>query len=503
MKTLSQIVQFFEHRGIAHHLHLITQNDWELSISEVIHDSRKSRPGTLFCCLPGSKADGHDFAAKAVEMGAVMLLCERELPLPVPQVIVENVRKTMGHLAAFAYDFPADKLKMIAVTGTNGKSTTTYMIRQMLEQAGIKTGLLGTIIYSDGEREIPGDRTTPESTSVQMWLRDMVKNGCQACVMEASSHGLEMGRLEGCLFDQAVFTNLTPEHLDYHGDMENYFLAKKKLFDRFMRGNWKASINADDSFGRRLLVEYPKTSLAFGITSDNSPQVEGKIGTSSLEGTVLDISLPEESEMEAVNIPFTGRYNAYNSLAAVTAGYQLGLDPETLRTALETLPQVPGRVERIEVKSGTFCIIDYAHSPDALEKVLLALKDVTLGKIWAVFGLGGERYEENRPAMGKIAATLADRIVLTMDNPRSEPPEKIAEQIAEGIEAIDDHPPYMTILDRKKAIFNALDHAEEGDVVMVGGKGPETYMIIGNQTLHYNDKETVLDWISSHREGKR
>lgn len=501
MKTLSQIVQFFEHRGVPHQIHLTTPNDLNLPVSEIIHDSRESKHGSMFCCISGLKTDGHNFATEAVAMGVTVLLCERQLPVPTPQIIVNDVRKIMGYLSAFLYDNPCNKLKMIAVTGTNGKSTTTFMIRQMLEKAGIKTGLLGTIIYSDGNREVPGGRTTPECTSVQKWLRDMVENGCQACVMEASSHGLEMGRLDGCSFDQAVFTNLTPEHLDYHGDMEHYFTAKKKLFANFMRGNWKAAINADDPFGRRLLADYPQNSLSFGIESDNFPQVRGKIGRTSLEGTSLEISLPGKSKMTDVNVPFTGRYNASNSLAAVTAGYQLGLDLKMLRTGLETLSQVPGRVERITVKKDTFCIIDYAHSPDALEKVLLALKDVTRGKVWAVFGLGGERYEENRPAMGRVAATLADHIIITMDNPRSEPPEKIAVQIAKGIESLEGHPPYMTILERKKAIFTALDRSEKGDVVLVSGKGPETYMIIGNRTFHYNDRETVLDWLENNREG--
>lgn len=501
MKSIAEITHFFRREGISFQLLLNGADEQEAVVSTIVHDSREAETGSLFCCLPGTKTDGHNFASKAVAAGACLLLCERSLPLPVPQLVVKTVRHTMGKLAAFIYDYPGNHLRMIAVTGTNGKSTTTYMIRQMLEESGIKTGLLGTIIYSDGKCEVPGDRTTPESTSVQRWLRDMVVNGCQACVMEASSHGLDMGRLEGCLFDHAVFTNLTPEHLDFHGDMERYYHAKKRLFENHMRGEWTMSVNVDDPFGRRLLEEWRSRALPFGLDAADQAQVRGRIRNIALSGTLLDVFLPEGEVIGSLTIPFTGRYNVSNALGAISAGYQLGLNSPTLRQALETLRQVPGRLERIDIGNNAYCIIDYAHSPDALENVLQALKEVTSGKLWAVFGLGGERYEENRPAMGEIAARLADRIIITMDNPRSESPQRIAEQIAAGIESREEHPPYRIILDRAQAVATALNEAESGDAVMIGGKGPETYMIIGNETLHYNDRETVLEWLDRQRRG--
>ncbi len=502
MKKLSEIILFFQEQGIVFDSSFIKKTDQEAEISQITHDSREVTPGSLFCCLSGFKKDGHDFATQAIMGGASALLCERKLPFHIPQIIVENVRQVMGQLAAFMHDFPCTELTMIAVTGTNGKSTTTYMIRQMLEKAGIKTGMLGTIIYSDGSREVPGDRTTPESTSIQHWLKAMVTNGCKACVMEASSHGLEMQRLDGCYFDHAVFTNLTPEHLDFHGDMEQYFEAKRILFNNHMRGDWTASVNADDTFGQRLEQHLIGHALSYGISSPSGQRdVQGTIDNISLSGTRLDVSLPNGQDLSQLYLPFTGRYNVYNALGAVCAGFQLGLKSETLRKALETLPQVPGRLERINIGEGIFCIIDYAHSPDALENVLRALKEVTDGRLWAVFGLGGERYQENRPTMGKIAATLADKIIVTMDNPRSEPPERIAEQIASGICSVENHPPYKVILDRTHAVFAALNEARKGDAIMIGGKGPETYMIIGDETLHYNDKETVLQWLEEHPKG--
>ncbi|MDD4364233.1 MAG: UDP-N-acetylmuramoyl-L-alanyl-D-glutamate--2,6-diaminopimelate ligase [Synergistales bacterium] len=460
---------------------------------DVTHDSIKVKEGSLFCCVSGYKADGHDFAADANKRGAAALLCERPLDLPVPQLVVNHVRRAMGHAAAVVHDFPGEKLRLLAVTGTNGKSTSTYMIRHLLAKAGHQAGLIGTIIYSDGHSDVESDRTTPQNCDVQRLLAQMVNAGCDSCVMEASSHGLEQGRLEGCLFDGALFTNLTPEHLDYHGDMERYFAAKSLLFSNYMKQNWRGAVNVDDPFGRKLYSRWSDQIIPFGL----SDRVKGGCGVKhlamSLEGLAMDIVFPD-GRCRGVSVPLTGRYNAYNALGVVSLWEALGLERRYPAESLKGMGQVPGRMERYCFSNGGCAVVDYAHSPDALEKVLSALKEVTSGRILAVFGLGGERYVENRPVMGTVAASLADYVLITSDNPRSEDPAEIAQQIAAGIMSSSRPVPYDIETDRKKAVFRALDMAQSGDVVFIGGKGPERFIVFSDRRIPYNDTEAVKEW---------
>jgi UDP-N-acetylmuramoyl-L-alanyl-D-glutamate--2,6-diaminopimelate ligase len=465
-----------------------------LEIRRVTHHTSQVTPGSLYCCLPGARHDGHEFAGEALLKGAVALLCERPLALEIPQIIVTDARKTMAPLASFLYGFPADKLKMIALTGTNGKSTTTYLVRSVLESAGLTSGLLGTIVYHDGKTETLADRTTPESDEVQEWLSRMVENGSKACVMEASSHGLEQGRLWGCRFDAVGFTNLTPEHLDYHGDMESYFRAKRKLFAEFTRGEWTGAANADDPFGQRLIEEFGPRMVPFGLESRGYETVHAHIHSMSLEGIHLDILFPGGKVARELRIPLTGRYNLYNVLASAAIARGLGFGEDVIGLGLEKVPQVPGRLERYLFGNGVCCLIDYAHSPDALRNVLMTVGELTGGKIWSVFGMGGERYAPNRPLMGEVASDLADELVITMDNPRGEDPASIARQIEEGLKDGRRLKNHRVILDRAEAIHYALDNARAGDIVLVSGKGPEPYIIIGNKTLPYSDKSTVRNW---------
>jgi UDP-N-acetylmuramoyl-L-alanyl-D-glutamate--2,6-diaminopimelate ligase len=465
-----------------------------LEIKRITHHTSKVTEGSLFCCLPGARHDGHDFAKEAMNKGAVALLCERPLDIDLPQILVNDARQAMAPLAAFICGFPADKLKMVALTGTNGKSTTTYLVRSVLESSGISTGLLGTIVYHDGKRETLADRTTPESDEVQEWLSRMVANGCKSCVMEASSHGLEQGRLWGCRYDAVGFTNLTPEHLDYHGDMESYFKAKRRLFAEFTRGEWIGAANADDPFGVRLVDEFCPNVIPYGLIGKGPGSVRAKLSSMTLQGIHLDIFFPGGVSVHDLKIPLTGRYNIYNILSSAALAWGMRIGEEAIGHGLERAPQVPGRLERYLFGNGVCCIIDYAHSPDALRNVLKTLGGLANGRIWSVFGMGGDRYAPNRPLMGEVASELADELVITMDNPRSEDPASIAQQIKEGLRDGMRLANHRVILDRMEAIHFALDHARPGDIVLVSGKGPEPYIIIGNDTLPYSDKQTVKDW---------
>mgnify|MGYP000089807839 CR=1 FL=1 len=463
-------------------------------IKRITHHTSKVTEGSLFCCLPGARFDGHDFAEEALKKGAVALLCERSLDIELPQILVNDARQAMAPLAAFICGFPADTLKMIALTGTNGKSTTTYLVRSVLESAGLPAGLLGTIAYHDGRIETLADRTTPESDEIQEWLSRMVKNGCKACVMEASSHGLEQGRLWGCRFDAAGFTNLTPEHLDYHGEMETYFQAKRRLFSEFTRGEWVGAANADDPFGRRIIAEFSPNVIPYGLIEGGPESVRANLISMNLQGIRLEILFPGGVSARVLKIPLTGRYNIYNILSSATIAWGMGIGEEAIDQGLEKAPQVPGRLERYLFENGVCCIIDYAHSPDALRNVLKTLGELAKGKIWSVFGMGGDRYAPNRPLMGEVASELADELVITMDNPRSEDPASIAHQIEEGIQGGKRLSSHRIILDRPEAIHYALDRAKSGDIVLVSGKGPEPYIIIGEKFLPYSDKETVKNW---------
>lgn len=466
----------------------------ELQIERIAHHTAKVTPGSLFCCLPGGRHDGHDFAEEARLKGAAAILCERPLAVDLPQILVDDARKAVNSLSAHFYGYPGKKLKMIAITGTNGKSTTTYLVRSILNTAGIPTGLLGTIVYHDGTQETLAERTTPDCVEVQEWLSRMVQNGSQACVMEASSHGLVQGRLEGCRFDAVGFTNLTPEHLDYHGEMETYFQAKRKLFREYTRGEWSGAANADDPYGRRLIEEFPENVIPYGLVTCGRQTVRARIRSMDLEGIRLDVRFPSGNVCRDWKIPLTGQYNIYNILASATIAFGLGLPEEAIRLGLERAPQVPGRLERYLFENGVCCIIDYAHSPDALRNVLQTLGEVVQGKIWSVFGMGGDRYAPNRPLMGEVASEFADELVITMDNPRSEDPAEIARQIEAGLKQGRRLKTHRVILDRPEAIHYALDHARAGDVVLVSGKGPEPYIIIKDKTLPYSDRETVMNW---------
>ncbi len=466
-------------------------------------NSKEIEKNWMFCCIAGEHKDGHDFAGEAIRKGASILMTERPLPLDIPQIISTDVRREMGRLASIVYGEPARKLKMFAVTGTNGKSTTTWIIRHLLESLGIRTGLIGTIVYNDGITEEDAGRTTPESCDIQRMLAHMLRNGCEACVMETSSHGLCFGRIEGCLFDAAVFTNLSEEHLDYHGTLENYFSAKSRLFSDYTKKSWSGGANVDDPFARRLLQLYPDRLVAFGTEDELKASLSGSDIQSTLQGTRFSVSIPGETRSLPVTLPLPGKFNVYNALAALSVTLPQAADRAMLIEALRTMVQVPGRMETYTFDNGVSGIIDFAHTPVALENVLTEVRRLCSGRVISVFGHGGERFQPNRYSLGSIAAALADEVIVTMDNPRNEPAEQIAAQIVEGVASSKRKIPLKTILDRTTAVHEAMDSAEPGDVVVISGKGPEKYLRIGSESVPYSDGDALRTWANERGVGWR
>lgn len=461
-------------------------------ISLFVSDSRKIVQGVMFACVKGERHDGHDFAKTAAESGAVALFCERRMEVSLPQIICSggDIRRKMGLVAAALYDNPASKLTMIALTGTNGKTTSTFMTKSILEKTGAKVGLLGTVYNIDGVECEDAEHTTPEGSDLQTWLYKMVENGCCVCVMETSSHAIHQGRIDGVAFDRMGFTNLSVEHLDYHIDMENYFAAKSLLFEKYARGNWKAAVNIDDMYGRRLCEEYGGRAYSYGLESGDASftaVVKGK----SVAGMDVEMSFPDGSTA-AFKLPLIGDYNVLNALQAAALAWSLDVPADKCAEGLTGMPQVPGRLERYTIAGGGTCIIDFAHSPDGLEKVLTALRPVCKGRLITAFGAGGDRDNSKRPLMGEIAARLSDIIIITSDNPRSEDPERIARQVEEGSKK---HPTErIVIVDRQEAIFTGLDMLKPDDIFVIAGKGPERYQIIKDEEIPFLDKGKVMEW---------
>ena len=461
----------------------------DAQVERIEYDSRKiatAKGGAIFACVRGEHTDGHRFAESAVRDGAAALICDRRLPLDTPQIVVRDVRASMSAVAAILAGRPALGMTMIGLTGTNGKTTTAYLLRSIMRAAGHICGMLGTIVYDDGEREEYADRTTPEGPDIQRFLARMAENGAACCVMEASSHGLDQGRLKGCLFDSVGFSNLTPEHLEYHCDMESYFAAKRRLFTDYVKPEWRGAANADDACGRRLLADFPDKLRSFSLQ-------DAKILESGLDGMQVEIAFPDGEAFE-VHSPLIGDYNVSNILESVAIAESLGVSREAIRAGIENAPQVPGRLERYSFGNGVTAFIDFAHSSDGMEKVLVTIRPLTKGRLIVVWGAGGDRSREKRPAVGAKMAEYSDLAVVTSDNPRSERPEDIAGDVEAGVLSYDDGAEYRIILDRREAIYFALDAAKTSDVVMIAGKGPEQTIEYADHEVPFSDSETILAW---------
>ena len=431
----------------------------DVEISDLAYDSRAVRPGTLFFCVPGFTSDGHDYAPTAVEHGAAALVVERPLHLGVPEVQVPDARAAMAPAAAAFHGDPTRALDVVGVTGTNGKTTTAFLVRALLEADGRQTGLLGTVTSIVGGEERAVVRTTPEAFDLQRDFAAMRDGGDVACAMEVSSHALELHRADAIHWAVAIFTNLTQDHLDFHPTMEDYFAAKRRLFEAGPRA---AVVNVDDPYGRRLAEELP-SALTFGVESPDAA-VRATDVAFGLTGSTFTV------EGRTVGTPLPGRFNVLNALGALAAARALGVADNTSIAALAGAGRVPGRFEPVEAGQPFAVLVDYAHTPDSLENVLRAAREIAQRRVIVVFGAGGDRDRGKRPLMGRAARTLADLVVVTSDNPRSEDPEAIIAEITEGTGS---GPGVEAMVDRRAAIGHAVELAQEGDVVVIAGKGHE------------------------------
>jgi UDP-N-acetylmuramoyl-L-alanyl-D-glutamate--2,6-diaminopimelate ligase len=462
----------------------------EVEVSSLAYSSDRVEPGALFFCVRGHVADGHDFAPGAVRRGAAALVCDHPLGLGVPEVLVDDVRAAMAPAAAAFHGDPTRDLRVVGITGTNGKTTTAFLVRGLLESVGLRTGLLGTVKSVVGGTEEPVVRTTPEAIDLQATFRRMLDAGDDACAMEVSSHALELGRAVGIRWACRVFTNLTQDHLDFHPTMEDYFLAKRRLFE----GPGPSVVNVDDAYGRRLADEL-EGATSFGIESDADFRARevrfDRAGSSFLCET------PAGSARFEMVLP--GLFNVENALASIAAAVALGAPLGDLPEALRRATRVPGRFESVDEGQDFTVLTDYAHTPDSLDNVLRAARAITEGRLHVVFGAGGDRDRSKRPLMGEVAARLADRVIVTSDNPRSEDPEAIVEQILAGT-----GPGVEREIDRRTAIRRAVGTAAAGDVVVIAGKGHEQGQEFkGGLKEPFDDRDVAADALRSILTGAR
>jgi UDP-N-acetylmuramoyl-L-alanyl-D-glutamate--2,6-diaminopimelate ligase len=460
----------------------------EMEIRQVACDSRKVQPRALFFALQGAKNDGNAFIRDAVSRGAAAIASEESAPSAIPSSVawiqVREARKALAVTAANFFGHPANNLQLVAVTGTNGKTTTTSLIDAIIKASGAKTGLFGTIAYHTPLGEYPAPNTTPESVDLQGFLAEIRDAGGRYGVLEASSHSLAMDRLWGCHFAAAVFTNLTREHMDYHKTFEDYFAAKKRLFEGTGAGAPEvAVINADDEYGKRLSGLAKKT-VTYGLESD------ADITTKKFQLTLIGLTFSAQTPNGKVQVasPLVGRINVYNILAAIGAAQALGLSNETIEAGIRGLDSVSGRFQRIDLGQPYFVVVDYAHTDDALENLIRTARELNpKGRIITLFGCGGGKDRTKRPVMGEVTGRLSDLTILSSDNPRTEDPLKIITDIIVGLQKTNGK--YLIEPDREKAIGVAMDEARSGDIVLLAGKGHENYQILADRTLEFDDRE--------------
>jgi UDP-N-acetylmuramoyl-L-alanyl-D-glutamate--2,6-diaminopimelate ligase len=447
----------------------------DAAITDVTHDSRQVSVGTLFCCVDGENEDGHAFAQQAIRSGATALLVDHVLPIDAPQVVVRDVRMSMGLMAAALRNFPSTRMHVVGITGTNGKTTTAHLLAEILRTHGWKTEVIGTLT---------GSRTTPESTDLQRLLSEFEGNGVEAVVMEVTSHALELYRVAGTSFEVSVFTNLSQDHLDFHLTMEKYISAKAKLFTNEYSA--RGVVNRDDVHGQLLLDTMTIDSMSFGMSDVTHVHMDARRLEFNIDGVHMRAHVG-------------GQFNVMNSLAAVSAARALGVSLTEIAEGLSRATAVPGRFESIDAGQQFEVIVDYAHTPDALERVLDSSRSLMseTGKLVVVFGCGGDRDMEKRQPMGEIAGAKADVVILTSDNPRSESGAEIALQINAGVQASDSHKVLCTELDRRAAIGMAFSIAQPGDVVVIAGKGHESTQTIGTDVFPFNDAQVARELLGA------
>jgi len=477
--------------------------------TEVTSDSRQVKPGSIFVALGGSRSDGHQFLDSAASQGAALLVIETQrrktlkLPVNVPVIAVKNTYKALAELASVLHGYPGKQMRLVGVTGTNGKTTVTHLIEQMLADQGHKVGLIGTLGRKSTQKTSYDStgHTTPMATELQEILQEMREEGDQFVVMEVSSHALEQHRVHGCDFEVAVLTNITQDHLDYHKTMEHYWQAKALLFKGLDAGSGKkraAVINLDSDYAQEF-VDATSKDVQLYTYAIHSPKANVRIANPnySIAGSSFTVITPAgESE---VKLKLGGQFSVYNALAAIAAGLALGLSLADVVKSIERVPGIRGRFEVVSEKP--YVLVDYAHTPDGLENILNAARAVTpkSGRLIAVFGCGGDRDATKRPKMGRIAEQLADLLVITSDNPRSEDPQQIITDVISGIQRFDSAR-MVVEADRKQAIHQAIDMAQPEDIIVVAGKGHEDYQILADRTIHFDDKEVVQEYVKQKRE---
>lgn len=469
----------------------VVRGPCDRDIAGLACDSRRVKPGYLFFAVPGLKCDGFAFVEDAIRHGAaavVSAITDASVARDLCHIQVPDVREAMARLASAFHGDPAARLRLAGVTGTNGKTTVAFMLRDMLAAEGLAPGLLGTVEYRIGERTIPASRTTPESIDLQSYFAQMLQAGAASAVMEVSSHALHQKRVLGLDFDVGVFTNLTHDHLDYHGGMEAYFEAKKLLFASLGRGKKAAVavINIDDPWGRRLAAMPDLRARLVTYGRDPSAVVSARDVSVEPAGSTATLATPWGEGRLALKL--LGKYNVYNALAAVAAAGALGAPLDRALQVLAALGTIPGRLEQVPTRKGFSVFVDYAHTDDALRNVLETLREVTRGRLLVVFGCGGNRDAGKRPAMGAAAAALADHAIVTSDNPRSEDPMRIIEQICAGF---GEAKHYDVVPDREAAIKRAVALAQRGDVVLIAGKGHENFQEFANRVVPFDDRQVV------------
>ena len=473
--------------------------DKNIVIRGITHDSRKVEPGMLFVCIEGVHVDGHSFISQAAAKGAVAILTQREMEATEGLAVwqVPALDAAMELAAPYFYEYPARKMRMIGITGTNGKTTTSYMVRAMLRRAGYKVGLIGTIQIMIEDEVLPIHNTTPDVVELQSTLYEMEQRGMDYVVMEVSSHALAQNRIAGCEFDTAVFTNLTQDHLDYHKTLENYMLAKASLFDLVGAEGAKkgktAVVNIDDAAGKVMLEHAKCRHITYAI---HQPAGLHAVDINVLASGAAFAIEGDFGRME-LKLRVTGIFNVYNVMAAVGAALAEQVEPECIRQTLQEFQSVPGRFELVDGGQDFSVIVDYAHTPDGLENILHTARQIAKKRIITVFGCGGDRDRTKRPIMGRIAAELSDVILATSDNPRTEDPEFILSQVEEGVREKLGSKQHEKITDRRTAIFRAIELAAPEDIVVIAGKGHEDYQILKDKTIHFDDKEVAHEAIAA------
>ncbi|MFW5995698.1 MAG: UDP-N-acetylmuramoyl-L-alanyl-D-glutamate--2,6-diaminopimelate ligase [Halanaerobiaceae bacterium] len=465
------------------------KGDPEIEVSNIVNDSRDAGDGDLFICITGFNTDGHKYIDQAYSRGTRIFVIEREIEnyrTDCTYIFVKDSRKAMGYIASAFYNYPLRELKLIGVTGTNGKTTTTFLIKSILEHVGNRVGLIGTIEVQVPGNSYPSTRTTPESLELYHYFREMVDRGVTHVVMEVSSHALDLNRVAGMEFDASVFTNISRDHLDYHESIKDYLRAKCRLFE-IVKPEGYGIVNLDDKYSEEVCDSTRGDILTYGITGDaDFRSVNISVGP---EGASFCLN----GKDFCVDLNLTGRFNVYNALASIAVSRSLGVNYGDIRDGLEGIKGVPGRFELIKEGQNFSVVVDYAHTPDGMKNVLDTARNLAKNRVIVVFGCGGDRDRSKRSVMGRLGAELADYSIITSDNPRSEDEEDIIAQIERGIEEMSEPGTYDVFIDRREAIFRAVEEAREGDMVLIIGKGHETYQVFKDKTIHFDDREVARE----------